>query len=61
MHFVDKGELTQILNFTEHVLRINKMEPTKEFAFEYLNASRDFLKHAQEYRTLKAGVPAESK
>lgn len=50
-HFIDTGEVTSISDFKEHVLRINKNEPTPEFAAQYWNDSRQFMDDIQAYRT----------
>ncbi len=49
-HFVDTGEITSLGDFKEHVLRINKNEPTPEFATQYWNDSRQFMDDVQAYR-----------
>ena len=47
--FVETG-LFPIGNFRDFVLRINKNEPTEEFAIEYLEGSRKFLADAFAHR-----------
>lgn len=49
-HFVDKGEFSGIQNFKEYVLRINKNEPTEEFATLYRNDSVKFLEDVHAFR-----------
>lgn len=49
-HFIDKGEFSGISNFKEHVLRINKHEPTEEFANQFRNDSARFLEDVHAYR-----------
>ena len=42
-HVVEKGELAAISDFSELVLRINKYEPTKEFAESYIAQADAFF------------------
>lgn len=42
-HFVDTGVISFDRNFVEHVLRINKNEPSQEFAAVYATDARKFL------------------
>ncbi len=49
-HFVDTGNFPLAANFREFVLRINKSEPTEEFAIAYLEDSKKFLKDIVAYR-----------
>jgi sulfite reductase (ferredoxin) len=53
--FVATG-LFEIGDFREHVLRINKNEPTEEFAIEYLESARKFLAEAFAFRSEKVEV-----
>ena len=53
--FVDSG-LIATGDFREFVLRINKNEPTEEFAIEYLENARQFLKGVYAYRTEKEAI-----
>jgi sulfite reductase (ferredoxin) len=53
--FVATG-LFQIEDFKELVLRINKNEPTEEFAIEYLETSKKFLADAFAFRTEKEAI-----
>lgn len=49
-HFVDTGNFPLAANFREFVLRINKSEPTEEFAIAYLEDSKKFLTDIVAYR-----------
>jgi len=49
--FVESGELELYSDFKEHVLRINKHEPSASFASEYLNDSLKFMEAATAYRS----------
>jgi len=49
--FVESGVLATIPDFREYVLRINKSEPTEEFAISYLEASKQFLADVFAYRS----------
>jgi sulfite reductase (ferredoxin) len=60
-HFVDTGEFTDVLNFPEHVLRINKVEPGARFAEEYQTDSKRFLDLIQSYRLSKVETQATAK
>jgi sulfite reductase (ferredoxin) len=53
--FVATG-LFEIGDFREHVLRINKNEPTEEFAIEYLESAKKFLADAFAFRSEKVEV-----
>lgn len=55
-HFVDTGLMTGIPNFKEHVLRINKHEPTPSFAVEYLNDSQRFLQEVFVFKNLEKQI-----
>ncbi|MET1054399.1 MAG: HEPN domain-containing protein [Pedobacter sp.] len=43
-HFVETGEVVLPETFNEFVLKINKNEPTQDFAITYLNQATDFYK-----------------
>lgn len=49
-HFVEKGIISVPGNFREYVLRINKHEPTAEFARVFQDDSRRFLADVMTYR-----------
>lgn len=49
-HFTQNGLYSGAESFKELVLEINKVEPTKEFALEYLQRSVDFAAFAKQYR-----------
>ncbi len=49
-HFVETGNIPLATNFREFVLRINKSEPTEEFAIAYLEDSKKFLEDIVAYR-----------
>src|SRR5690606_19611133 len=49
-HFVADGEFSGISDFREYVLRINKHEPSEEFAITYRNDSAKFLEAIEAYR-----------
>lgn len=49
-HFIDSGDFQAVNNFREYVLRINKNEPSKSFAGQYLDESSKFLDDVQEFR-----------
>jgi sulfite reductase (ferredoxin) len=48
--FIDAGLITVPLAFKEYLLRINKNEPTKEFATEFLNDASKFVQDVHAYR-----------
>jgi sulfite reductase (ferredoxin) len=52
-HFVDSGIISLNENFVERVLRINKNEPTEEFARVYGEDARKFVGEAFAFRTLE--------
>ncbi len=57
-HFIETKLIDGITNFREHVLRINKNEPTLEFASTFQSDSSDFLAKAFEWRKVnKVAVP----
>ena len=60
-HFVETGEFSFKNNFKETVLKINKNEPTREFAEEYYNEAKGFLntvKQKRKKQLLEQGSPA---
>jgi sulfite reductase (ferredoxin) len=58
-HFVETGLFQMPVNFREHVLRINKNEPTEEFAIAYLEDSKKFLEDVMAYRAIGNEVVAK--
>jgi sulfite reductase (ferredoxin) len=52
-HFVDTGEFKFDTDFVEHVLRINKSEPTQAFAEQFLKDSTKFLEDVHAFRKAK--------
>ncbi|MBL7856828.1 MAG: HEPN domain-containing protein [Cyclobacteriaceae bacterium] len=55
-HFIETGLIVGIENFKEYVLRINKYDPSAEFALTYWNDSIRFLDSAQVYRNTEKEV-----
>lgn len=49
-HFVDKGIIAFEGSFEQHVLQINKLEPTKEFAAHYIQSAADFVEKVKQTR-----------
>lgn len=49
-HFVQKGFFSELGNFGEIVLQINKNEPTEAFANAYYQQAKDFIEQAKERR-----------
>lgn len=49
-NFVETGDFKFDTSFKELVLGINKNEPTKDFAIEYVYQAKKFLKNSFEYR-----------
>ena len=49
-HFVSTGEFIFPAGFREHVLQVNKLEPTEKFAKEYFESARDFTDKVKNYR-----------
>jgi sulfite reductase (ferredoxin) len=49
-HFVESGLFSFDSGFKESVLRINKIEPSPEFAQEYLSDAENFYLQAKQYR-----------
>jgi len=49
--FVETGIFQLPMNFREFVLRINKSEPTEEFAIAYLEDSKKFLEDVVAFRS----------
>jgi len=54
--FVDTGIITMPVSFKEFVLRINKNEPTEEFAIAYLEDAKKFLADVMAYRSAEKEV-----
>ncbi len=52
-HFVDSGAFPFVGDFKEHVLRINKHEPTAEFAGEFVADAVKFMEDAFAYRSVE--------
>jgi sulfite reductase (ferredoxin) len=48
--FIEKGLIPSVMNFKDFVLRINKNEPSSEFAEAYWNDSKNFLESVYELR-----------
>jgi sulfite reductase (ferredoxin) len=48
--FVETGDIEFYGDFKEHVLRINKQEPSLEFARTYIEDSRRFVEAVASYR-----------
>jgi sulfite reductase (ferredoxin) len=48
--FIDAGLITLPLTFKEYLFRINKNEPTKEFATEFLNDASQFVQDVHAFR-----------
>lgn len=55
-HFVETGIISLPTSFREYVLRINKNEPTEEFAIAYLEDSKKFLADVMAYRNVEKEV-----
>lgn len=55
-HFVSTGLINSAADFKEHVLRINKNEPTEQFALTFWNDSIRFLDEVQLYRNSEKEV-----
>jgi sulfite reductase (ferredoxin) len=55
-HFVSTGLINVAADFKEHVLRINKNEPTEQFALSFWNDSIRFLDEVQLYRNSEKEV-----
>lgn len=55
-HFVETGLFTGITDFKEHVLRINKHEPSKEFATVYLKDSERLLQDVFVFKNLEKQI-----
>lgn len=55
-HFIETGLITGITDFKEHVLRINKHEPTSTFATEYLSDSEKFLQDVFVFKNLEKQI-----
>jgi len=59
--FIDTGLIHLPTSFKEHLFRINKNEPSKSFAVEFMNDSENFLQNIKQYResSLKELVTVE--
>lgn len=57
--FVETGIISLPTSFREYVLRINKNEPTEEFAIAYLEDSKKFLADVMVYRSAEKEVLAK--
>jgi sulfite reductase (ferredoxin) len=55
-HFVTTGLITGTTDFKEYVLRINKNEPTEQFALSFWNDGIRFLDEVQIYRNTEKEV-----
>lgn len=55
-HFIDTGLFTGVRDFKEFVLRINKHEPSKEFAMVYLNDSERLLQDVFAFKNLEKQI-----
>lgn len=55
-HFIDTGLINSVTDFKEHVLRINKHEPTQTFAVEYLSDSEKFLQDVFAFKNLEKQI-----
>lgn len=55
-HFVDTGLFSGITDFKEYVLRINKHEPSKEFAMLYLSDSEKLLQDVFAFKNLEKQI-----
>lgn len=54
-HFVEAGIFSYPQSFRELVLRINKHQPSKEFAASYFSAAQYFLFQVKKFRAEKSG------
>jgi sulfite reductase (ferredoxin) len=57
-HFIEKGLISFVVNFKDFVLRINKNEPSYEFAAGYWNDSKKFLESVYELRRTEKIIDA---
>ena len=55
-HFVETGLIPGIPDFREHVLRMSKHEPTKNFALQYWNDAKSFLENIYAYKNLEKQI-----
>jgi sulfite reductase (ferredoxin) len=53
LHFVDSGVIAFNGSFKEYVLRINKNEPTPEFALEFIEDAKRFMEQAFAYKNVE--------
>ncbi len=53
LHFVDSGVFPFAENFKEHVLRINKNEPTEDFASAFLADAQNFMEQAFAFKNVE--------
>jgi sulfite reductase (ferredoxin) len=51
-HFIDSGLFSFEGSFKDHVLRINKNEPTSSFASEFINDAERFMEQAFAFKNL---------
>jgi sulfite reductase (ferredoxin) len=58
-HFVDTGVIPFVENFVQYVLRINKNEPTPEFASSYWHDARKFVEDVFAFRSTETEQPLE--
>ncbi|MGZ4061212.1 MAG: nitrite reductase, partial [Bacteroidia bacterium] len=49
-HFITTSEIKLEKTFREFVLQINQNEPSKQFAENYLNHAKEFIKQVSELR-----------
>lgn len=57
--FVATGVFDMPMDFKDYVLRINKNEPSEEFAIAYLEDSKKFLVDVLAFRSEKEAIPAK--
>ncbi len=57
--FVDTGAFTFSTDFREHLLRINKNEPSFEFAALFLNDALNFVERSKSYRSTEKETVAQ--
>jgi sulfite reductase (ferredoxin) len=60
-HFVETGIIPMDNNFREHVLRINKNEPTQGFALEYRSSAEKFMEDVFAFRGAEREIAAVAK
>ena len=49
-HFTEKGLFTEYSSFKDAVLKMNKAEPSEEFALSYLKQAKDFIDFSKQFR-----------